>query len=205
MQLKTKIIELPTFEQLTPDEQAQVIQNYYDINVDYDWWNLDEDFDNIAKILGIDDFEMMFSGFHSQGDGACFTGNYSYAKNMVKNMKEYAPLDKELNRIAQGLFEIQAKNFFLVTAKITHNFRYYHSNSCDFDVYKQVNSRCYGSENEVDNETYEAVKELLRDFMEWIYKNLNNQYDYLTSEDAIKKTLILNEYTFNRETLKIDN
>lgn len=34
--IKTKIVELPTFEQLTPDEQKTVISNYRDINVDHE-------------------------------------------------------------------------------------------------------------------------------------------------------------------------
>ena len=41
-----------------------------------------------------------WSGFCSQGDGACFEGSYRYKPGSVKAVTDYAPLDDELQRIA---------------------------------------------------------------------------------------------------------
>lgn len=57
-----------------------------------------------------------YSGFSSQGDGACFEGCYEYAKGGLKAVKEYAPLDTELHRIVSDLQCAQAINFYRITA-----------------------------------------------------------------------------------------
>ena len=41
-----------------------------------------------------------YSGFSSQGDGACFEGSYAYAKGSTKKIREHAPQEAELHRIA---------------------------------------------------------------------------------------------------------
>ena len=51
-----------------------------------------------------------YSGFWSQGDGACFEGSYSYAKGAAKKIRQYASSDTELHRIADELYELQRKN-----------------------------------------------------------------------------------------------
>ena len=195
--IKTKIIQLPTFEQLTPDQQERVIQNYYDINIDHDWWS-DEDYDNLAEILGIENFKLYFSGFHSQGDGACFEGDFGYNPKCAQKMKEYAPMDKELQRIAQNWQDLQKDNFYQIYGSVKHSGHYYHKYCTSFDIMNKKTG------DNVNAETENATMKIMRDFMSWLYKNLNDQYDYLTSEEAIKETLICNEYTFNSETLKIE-
>jgi hypothetical protein len=67
-----------------------------------------------------------FSGFSSQGDGACFEGTYRYKKGSVKAIKAHAPQDKELHRIAKGLQEAQRPTRYSITANIKHRGRYYH-------------------------------------------------------------------------------
>src|SRR3546814_2772659 len=52
------------------------------------------------------------SDLWNQGDGACFEGNYSYARGASAAIRRYAPKDVELQRIADALGAIQRRNFY---------------------------------------------------------------------------------------------
>lgn len=59
---------------MTKDE---LIEKYRYMNVDggYDWWeSIEEDLRSDMDAIGFTVDKMYFSGFWSQGDGACFTG-----------------------------------------------------------------------------------------------------------------------------------
>jgi hypothetical protein len=38
--------------------------------------------------------------------------------------------------------------------------------------------------------------EALRDLARWLYRQVQAEYDYLTSDEAIEEGIIINEYTF---------
>lgn len=174
-------------------------------DLDYDWWEfIYEDAAHIADLLGIDlrtkrvklmngdvryDPCIFFSGFCSQGDGACWEGTYSYKRGSVKAVKEYAPQDRELHRIAECLFDIQRKRFYRVTASVKHRGHYYHSGCMDIDVDMDIN----------DTGVADDVRQLLCDFADWIYKQLNSEYDYRMSDEAVDEGIEANEYEFNED------
>ena len=133
-----------------------------------------------------------YSGFWSQGGGACFEGHYEYKAGAVKAVKEYAPLDKDLHRIVKALQDIQRKNFYQLTARCKHSGHYYHSGCMSVDV-----ERSDGKEMTADAE--ETVEECLRDFADWIYRQLENEYDYRTSEEACREAIEANDYEFTEK------
>ena len=45
-------------------------------------------------------------------------------------------------------------------------------------------------------ETEKEILELCAEFAQWVYRNLENEYDHLTSDEAITEFLIANEYEF---------
>lgn len=151
--LKTKTIELPTWEQLTKDEQSQVLKNYIDFNVsDFDWWSgIYED----AKTLG-------FSIKHFNLDNGYI----------------HAETNSRYSSIARMIIET-------------------HGESCS--TYKMA-------------KTFLEVEDISLNDGAQFHKYLENEYliilreeyDYRTSDEAIEQALIANDYTFNRETLRID-
>ena len=162
-----------------------------------------EDFARVAKILGIifdmrsvplmgggtrADPKIFWSGFSSQGDGACFEGRYAYTKNIRKSIKEYAPEDSTLYNIAAELFEIQRKNFYRLTAHIHHRGHYYHSGYMCCDVYR--------GEEYADAETAGTLTALLRAFADWMYRALERDYDYRMANENVDESLRINEYEF---------
>jgi hypothetical protein len=196
--MKIKCTKLYKFDELSEDAKEHAIEKLYDINVDYDGWYefIFDDAKEIAKLMGIEIKNIYFNGFSSQGDGACFEGNYKYAKNSVKKVIEFAPKDTELHQMVKGLFEIQKKNFYSITANVKQSGHYYHSRCTDINVYRQDNQGFEDYLNQSDND---AIVELLRDFMNWIYKQLNDDYDYQTSKEAIIETIKANDYDFDED------
>lgn len=134
-----------------------------------------------------------YSGFWSQGDGACFEGSYSYAKGASKAIRAHAPTDTELHRIADELQALQRRNFYRLTARMKHRGHYYHSGCMSVDV----------DDNETRQKDWLAVEEaltqLMRDFADWIYKQLENEHDWQNADEQVDDNIRANEYTFDEE------
>lgn len=124
-----------------------------------------DDAKEIAACLGINIEEVLYSGFCSQGDGACFTGSLGYNADCLENIMAYAPLDKGLHEIAASWQQLRCPS---LEVSVAHNDRYCHSNSVDYD-FSEVNLE------EVDPS---RVKIVAASFMGWIYKQLEDAYNY---------------------------
>lgn len=198
--MKTKTITLYNFDELDESTQERALEKLYNINTDHEWWDCEyESFKTIGKLMGINIDNIYFSGFSSQGDGACFEGSYQFNKSGLKELLSIGIDDDELHTIARDLQALQRKSFYRLSATIKHRGHYYHELCTDIDVIDDNATNGYPS-----NEVEEQVKTGLRSLMQWMYSQLNKQYDYLTSEEAIKETIEANEYTFN-ETGSIEN
>lgn len=162
-----------------------------------------------AKILGIEintrDIPLMngktrqeptiyFSGFWSQGDGACFDGTYSYAKGCKKAIRKHAPKDAKLHMIADDMAEIQRSFLYRLEAKSKHTGHYNHSHSTTIEVWHRDDQ--YGRDI---GDAEKGIAECLRDFMDWIYKQLETEYDYQTSDEQVDESIKANEYEFNED------
>jgi hypothetical protein len=130
-----------------------------------------------------------WSGFSSQEDGACFEGRYAYAPGSVKAVKAYAPEDKDLHSIAQQLQDVQKRNFYHLTAMTQHHKHYYHNGCMTVTV---EDSR----EIEVSDTAEEEITEALRAFADWIYSQLQAEYDYQISDKAVAESIRENDYEF---------
>ena len=107
-----RVVETNVFQYDELDDRAKErAREWYSRHVfedSCDWEFVYEDAAEVADILGIDlrqrrvqlmggghryEPSIYFSGFWSQGDGACFEGTYRYAKGATKKIREYAPQD----------------------------------------------------------------------------------------------------------------
>ena len=208
MRTETTTRTLYKFSELSPEAQRRALEK----QAQYEAENFDPEFvyydaATIADLLGLDldtryiplmngstrpEPTIYYSGFSSQGDGACFEGRYKYKKGALKAVKEYAGRDKELHRIVKALQEIQRKNFYQLTARTTHSRHYYHSGCMSVDVERQ-------DEKEMTDDAEETVKECLRDFADWIYKQLEQEYDYRTGEESCWEAIEANDYEFTEK------
>jgi len=173
----------------------------------WDWHDsVYDDFEQICRILGIElktrTVRLMgggtrqtpciwFTGFYSQGDGACFEGIYTYEKGAARHIREYAPQDEELHRIAARLFDVQRDNFFQLRADATHRGRYYHAYSMDIAV-ERDSPAC----QDMTAGAEDAVTECLRDLANWLYRQLEREWDTMMSDEYADEGIAANAYTF---------
>ena len=132
-----------------------------------------------------------FRGFWSQGDGACFEAGYSYRKHAPRRIREYAPQDTELHRIADALQAIQRPNFYQLRADASHRGLYYHEYCMSISV-----ERDSPTWQDMTADAEETIIEALRDLARWLYRQLEREYDYLSSDEVVDETIAANEYTF---------
>lgn len=195
--MKTKTVKVYQFNELSEKakEQARAWMRESMQGDEFYAEGVIDDAKAIGKLMGIDISNVYYSGFYSQGDGACFEGSYSYAKGSVKAVTEYAPQDTELHRIASQLAICQRKNFYLVAGNIKQSGHYSNSHNTNINLY--VTEDNHGNEPKFSGNTEEAIADLLRDFMDWIYKMLRTEYEYQNSDEQVDETIRINEYNFD--------
>ena len=180
------------------------------INVEHDWWDsVYVDFHRICEILGIDldKDEPSFTGFSSQGDGASFTGQYRaylqrgyadnpptlYSETAPAKIREHAPEDEELHRIADELCML-SRVYFPIYIKIERFRRSSYVHEQTMDCYVEPME---GDPDNWDEEVHAYVQEqgtlLMRDLARWLYRTLENEYDYLTSDEVVWESIQANE------------
>lgn len=174
---------------------------------DHDWYDaVYEDFQRIAEILGIrlrtrtsrlmgggtsESPCIWFTGFWSQGDGAAWEGSYAFSKGASTAIRSYAPSDHELHRIADGLLEIQRRNFYQLRADARHRGNTYHAFTMDIAVTRESpvgQDLTEGAES--------TITDLLHDLARWLYRQLEQEYEYLSSDAAVDEAVLANGYTF---------
>lgn len=180
---------------------------YREVAVADDWWDaVYDDFERICDILGVSlktrPVRLMgggtrampciwFSGFSSQGDGASFEATIRHAKGSAREIRAYAPKDQVLHSIADRLQEVQRRNFYQLGAEVSHRGRYYHEYGIAIDVTRDSPTGQVPAEG-----SEETVVEALRDLARWLYRQLEAEYDHLTSDEAVDEGITINAYTF---------
>lgn len=185
---------------VTSSQRTALLEKHRYINVDhYDWWDcVEADFVEDMKEVGIRVDKVYFTGFSSQGDGACFVGSLDNALTYLNHhhMGEFPMLRK--------LIEMGGT----VWATSEHRGRYYHSSSVSINAECEAFWQCANPKSElqeaviqlwddmVDKEIVDfeaALAEQWRTYMDDVYTKLEAEYDYRTSDDAVWETLEANE------------
>lgn len=153
--------------------------------MDYEWWDaVYEDAKAVAALMGLDITAIHFRGFWSQGDGAAFTGTYRHAVGGSKALAEHAPQDAELHRIARALQTAQRRNFYRLWASISE------TRGNNIRVHVEDNSH---PDRDVPEES--DIVDAMNDFANWIYRSLEREYEYLTSDEALAEL----DYDYDEE------
>ena len=218
--MRIKQTKVYQYDELSDEAKEKARGWYRDVNCDDTYWSesVTDDAATIAEFLGLDiaqtDYKTMggetkykptvyFSGFWSQGDGACVEGTWRASDVKVDKLKEHAPQDEELHRIVDGLAEI-AKEYPDGSFTVKHSGPYPHSGCTHFNIelpceafdeaeycspeYKRLDEKISGDE--------ETLRELARDFMNWIYRQLEKEWDYQNSDEQVEESIRANEYEF---------
>lgn len=200
---------------------------------EHGWWDSSfDDFEAIAGMMGItlsgEPVRLMggnqvrrpaifFSGFWSQGDGACFEGSWSPEKNPIRildQILDHAPQDEALHEIALTFAELSERCGDVLDSwvRVRTSAGHYHSGtiSIEFEIYEDH----IDLENEVRAMTWDAVRramkidddtferdmlDAMRSFADWMYVRLRDEYEYLTSDEQIDEMIEANEYVFDED------
>lgn len=193
----TKEIKLYKFSELPEDIQDKVLERMWDINVDYDEWTDVDYYEEQLQELGFEDSKVHYTGFSSQGDGACFEcRNVDIITWLEKSGKEKDfPLTYSELKFGDNDLEIYG-NFY-------HSGHYYHQNcmylNLDFNCYYDEESLLYKHLEEEFNKLESVLLNFARDKAQDIYSSLEKEFDYLTSREQIIETIEANDYLFDED------
>ena len=185
--MKTITINGYLANELDQKLQQKLIQDYHEINVMSDWYQpIQEGFNEDLEKYGIT-ARLSFSGFWSQGDGACFVTDTVDADLLVRKLHE------EGHDIPEDCL-LYSKDFSINVSKVHASFanHYDHENT--------VSSCVYNESDKISDEDLDSMEgvitEWVRQTSREVYQKLENYYIELTTDEAIMETLVENEYLF---------
>lgn len=186
--------------EITPERREALIEEYRDINVDHEWWDdVYESFKADMADVGIKVVDMAFSGFWSQGDGAQFTGLISnHARYFEAHPLTAHPalnllvalggtIDADVQ--SSGRYPHEYSTVFSIDAE---SFRYLHlANDPDL---QEALEEMWDAKVDAEFSGFEDdLTSTWRGYMRDLYRRLGEEYDYLTSDDAVWDTIVANE------------
>jgi hypothetical protein len=193
--MKEITIKAYEFHELSEKAQKRVLEKYSDINVNDDYWHdpYIEEFKEDLKNWGVTDPEIGYSGFWSQGDGACFAGGEIDEAKLLQTMRECSYFDVPhswLNAAVEGSLTIRIVKF---------NHRYEHSKTihAKVDYIGEVLSK----DEEEDMET--VITGWAQDMSDQLYRSLEKGYDSLQTEDAVIEEITAREWVFTESGQRI--
>lgn len=181
------------YQDLPEERKEQERQKYREHGLGYEWWDGVYDYaKETAGKFGLEIDDIFFSGFWSQGDGACFTGDFRFKPCVVAELPEdVRGIYRTLHEVDSLLKIINREDYIYVD--ITTSGQYSHEHSMRFDFYNEG-----GWSNESLADIVDArekdICEALRDYARWIYHTLEKDYEFLTSDECIDDLLHGEEY-----------
>jgi len=199
-----------TFDELSPEAKQNAIDSNRDLNTEYDdWWEpIIEGFVEEMEEIGMADVECEFSGFYSQGDGASFTGRVSDNNEFFKAVGIDLPsvgIDDKVSKKLGTILNSIAENIYVTIRR--NDSRHYHYNTISADVEIDGEDEIevdlgLGMVIEIDiSEICEKIEPIITDWAreksKELYRNLENSYEELRSDETISSDLESGGYTFD--------
>jgi len=188
----TKEITVYKFSELSESVKKKVLERYRE-NIEFFHDFVIDDARVMLGMFGFSNVKIEFSGFWSQGDGACFTGGFDSSTFGFDKVVEYAPQDKGIVRVAEGFkgvcSEYSSVRFSLY--KISHHYSHHNTigitdvDFCDLKTGEGV----YDFFNDKQVKEWKYLQKLSQDLMQWIYKRLEEEWEYQTSDEQILEQL----------------
>jgi hypothetical protein len=214
----TKTVVLYTFDELSDDAKERARDWYRRACADDNDYakSVYEDAADVAELMGLDIRQrrgtngrgettwrpsIHYSGFWSQGSGACFDGSWRADLCLAQKgaVAANCPRDIELQRIA-GEFERIAAAYPSACFSVKHRGHYYHSGCTEFDVDLVTDDELDAEPDALraaaQSTAVNELKRAARDFMDWIYKQLESGHEYQNAAEQVDESILCNGYTF---------
>ncbi len=172
-----------TFDELSPEAQQKAIDDLRDINTDYDFYNYSDTYTDIASEYGICLYtsDLCFDLYRNtwlyiDNHDHARSGKTSYIDDMTKYLKK-AGIDlrtKDARTLLDNGFTLDTKHYGGGDGRSFINTDY-----CN-----------------ISDDTEQKLQETIDELCNKIEHALKKEYEYLISDEAIKETIISNEYEF---------
>lgn len=199
----TSALKNPRWRAIPERHQLKLLDEYRDINAQDDWWKcVENDLRIDLEGKGFDMHKMYFSGFWSQGDGASFTGRVD---DWPKFLKFVGVTDERLINIVSGAYQFDKWTFIvkLIDSHYSHegcvgaSTEFHTGNGIDEDddplrhasyqiLLDELEANWYERLCELETEWLEALHDLMRK----CYRDLQEEYEYLTSDEQVVEYLL---------------
>lgn len=196
------IKEVFQFDELDDKAKEKAREWFREGNCEDDHWYefVFDDAKRIFSLCGFDIDKIYFSGFSSQGDGACFEGAWRGRDVQPGKVKEEAPQDEKLHRIASDIEDI-AERYPGAWFRVKHAGRYHHEYETVFE-FEFLDAE--GNENiehtmTDSSDIEEELTTLARDAMRWIYQQLEKEWDWQNADEQVDENIRANEYEFTED------
>jgi hypothetical protein len=163
------------------------LNEHRDINVDWpDWHDYTlEMWTEKLETLGFIDVEIQYSGFWSKGDGASFTARAIDLETWLKSQKLGNRRRKCLNMSKAGDMwaEVYRRDNYC-----SHPYTVAASVDANTDLFSSYNV-AIESIKEMESDLNDHIRQLCSE----LYRDLENEYNYLTSDEAVAEALWAND------------
>lgn len=196
---------LERFNNLPARVRDEILDKHRNWNVEHlDWWDgVYEMFTQDMEKIGIEVDKMYFSGFWSQGDGACFEGR---VRDWPLFLASLGYKDAALIDHADAQFRLY----------VHHSGHYYHENCTMFEIdlplpehdedQDFIDGYCPHEPESLHEAAWMALingyshdsleqefTEAFKDHMRELYNRLEVEYDHLTSDESVLEALDAND------------
>ena len=192
METITREYKVFQFNELSEEAQEKAIEDFRNDRVQYDndfvfEFTLDDWKEKLEK-LGFTDPKIYFSGFWSQGDGACFESDC----DLVEIIKHLPTKDK-YKRLMPFIEEGTVYCSIYSNSYSTH---YSHGRTRSIDLEFPFWNDNHPRATALCKELQEDLEEFRYDLCFDLYKELEQAWDYHVSDECIREDIEANEYTF---------
>lgn len=182
----------PRWVKLSAERQDKLLEEHRYSDVEFhNWWDFTYDwFKEQMKTLGVEVSDIAFSGFCSQGDGAWFAGHID---DWYLVLREIGQLLKAHSYWPHSEWSFQSESYH----------RGYMRYDCDMPAdenpYDEEDEPLQFAAFELRNPNRDAVNDIAKDVQglfedkaNELYRSLEEEYDYLTSDEHVVESLLNN-------------
>lgn len=204
MREETTTRTLYQFEELSERAQEKALQELWDINMDHEWWDcVTEDINEFGKVSGL--------GCEYGKEFDCDRGRYIAIENIcvgARELFEKASAVQDFPNIFKEVYEPFLGQFSERDRRNLERLERVQALGCltgrtgrrgvSADVEAWTNSehtRC----NALIDRLQEAWKQFLRDLEHAYVTMLDREYEYQTSEERVKESILANGYEFEED------
>ena len=197
----------------TPAQQ-KLIEKHRDINA-WDGWHdsVLDDFRTVAARFGIDIRDIYYSGFWSQGDGACFTTRTVSLDDILKSGRadgeggypeDAGEVVASFRRLHDMVYDHIGRHRLLhpeglrvaenTRFHVYHQGHYYHCNTMYLETDESPDEDDVAACVDLDVEHFEGcLRDHLRECANALYDALETEYEYQTSDEQVWDSIVANE------------